>query len=473
MKHAYAPTQPVGVPLTSYPAGFHAPFDTVLGSVRREGAGLSDGARNQAVGLAFERVVAHGLRNGALGAQVDVRTVWLWEEFPDRFAVSESGRDIGIDIVVKCGNGNLIGVQSKWVSDDRTLTYEDLSTFLATGMHYANGEHFFSSLLLVSTVGVNSTARHRMESMPIPVSSLIASTGNSVMEEDGFAASVVWPSHWQFCHWDAPAMHLSVNGRQRTWFAHLATRITDWETNGPRPVGSRDVDAYPNDPQFPKWWHHQLGNLRNGSTRGNRSSSAEERALLTYVGLEVTPSTKPNDRVSQTEHMLTIERSGLYYDEPVTRGMTAYPAFYAIRDMYRKGKLLPEVRARLDRQHFLWAGTRGLAEHEWQDICGSLANTIGEFGDPNTVPPDYVDPSGFCLGAAITRLKWLSLRHQLGFEQFSHCRDIGLSLAPPEGARWLPADKVPEGLGGGRPTKRRIHTGSDMGDPVEFRGDAA
>lgn len=253
-------------------------------------------------------------------------------------------------------------------------------------------------------------------------------------------------------------MHLHGGNRHQGWFNHLATRIADWQTHGPRPVGSRDKHLYPQDEQFPKWWHKQLEAIRNADKPGPLAKPypAEKRALVTYLGMEVTPSIKPHPRVSQNEHVTRVEQSTLYFDDIVKKGMRDYQSFYMVRDMYYKGALQPELVARLDRQYFAWRGTRELAPHEWDETRQAIERLLRTPGsDLNNVKPDYVDECGFGLGRAITRLKLLRLRHRLALDAVGYCLEVGLDLTPPDNPRWRPAHLVRETFGGGRPPKQR------------------
>lgn len=99
-------------------------------------------------GTRFERLMQAWLRTDPLYAR-DVETVWLWNEFP--FRSDFSGKDTGIDLVVRTVDGEFWAVQCKFYAPDTTITKASVDTFLSTSSRMFDDGKTFSRRLWIST----------------------------------------------------------------------------------------------------------------------------------------------------------------------------------------------------------------------------------------------------------------------------------------------------------------------------------
>jgi predicted helicase len=101
--------------------------------------------------------------------------VWLWDDWPGR-----DGPDLGIDLVAEHVDGGLWGIQSKLYAPDASLTWKDLSTWVA-----ATGREPWTQRLLVSTTS-NLSANAQRELLADPKTLML-------LGEDLFSLPVEWP----------------------------------------------------------------------------------------------------------------------------------------------------------------------------------------------------------------------------------------------------------------------------------------
>lgn len=83
--------------------------------------------------------------------------VWLWDEWPER-----DGPDVGIDLVAEDADGELWAIQSKLYSSDRTLTWKDLSTWVAA----TRSERWTQRLLVSTTSNLSRNAERELRGDP-------------------------------------------------------------------------------------------------------------------------------------------------------------------------------------------------------------------------------------------------------------------------------------------------------------------
>jgi superfamily II DNA or RNA helicase len=127
-------------------------------------------------GRQFERIVKWFLDHAA-EYETLLRTVWLWDDWPDR-----PSRDLGIDLVAEDREGGVWAIQAKAYVPDYSVTKRDVDSFLS-----ASASKRFSYRLLVATTDrVAANALKTIAEQAIPVGMLLRS--------DLRAAELSWPS---------------------------------------------------------------------------------------------------------------------------------------------------------------------------------------------------------------------------------------------------------------------------------------
>lgn len=117
-------------------------------------------------GTRFERLMQAWLRTDPLYAR-DVETVWLWNEFP--FRSDFSGKDTGIDLVVRTVDGEFWAVQCKFYAPDTTITKASVDTFLSTSSRtFDDGKTFLLRLWISTGEHWNSEAENTVANQIIP-----------------------------------------------------------------------------------------------------------------------------------------------------------------------------------------------------------------------------------------------------------------------------------------------------------------
>ena len=96
---------------------------------------------NLARGLAFERVCKWYLQT-APEYRNELRHVWLWREWPDRW----SNKEAGIDLVAETMDGDLWAIQAKCYDPDHRITKRNIDSFLSE-----SARSMFSYRLLLTT----------------------------------------------------------------------------------------------------------------------------------------------------------------------------------------------------------------------------------------------------------------------------------------------------------------------------------
>jgi predicted helicase len=126
-------------------------------------------------GKQFERLCKWLLENDPVYAR-QLTKVWLWEEWPGRWAV-----DAGIDLVETTTTGAVWAVQAKAYDSRYSITKADVDTFLSE----SSREQFSFRLLIATTDHIGETARRTLVVQEKPVHLLLRSSLES--------AQVSWP----------------------------------------------------------------------------------------------------------------------------------------------------------------------------------------------------------------------------------------------------------------------------------------
>lgn len=79
-----------------------------------------------------------------------IRTIWLWDEYPQRW-----GKDCGIDLIYEDTSGKHWAVQCKCVSPDREISKAEIDSFLSE----SNDPRIHGRLLIASTDGIGKNAQ--------------------------------------------------------------------------------------------------------------------------------------------------------------------------------------------------------------------------------------------------------------------------------------------------------------------------
>ena len=83
-----------------------------------------------------------------------IRSLWLWDEYPDRW-----GKDCGIDLVYEDTTGKHWAVQSKCVAPDREISKAEIDSFLSE----SNDPRIHGRVLIASTDGIGRNAMQVIE----------------------------------------------------------------------------------------------------------------------------------------------------------------------------------------------------------------------------------------------------------------------------------------------------------------------
>ena len=106
-------------------------------------------AKGTEYGLDFEKLCKHYLETSPLFKN-NLKKVWLWKEWPDRWKQPEHG----IDLVAITHDGDYWAIQAKCFDPIYRVKYDDIDSFLAE-----SSRKLFSYRLLIATtnrIGVNA-----------------------------------------------------------------------------------------------------------------------------------------------------------------------------------------------------------------------------------------------------------------------------------------------------------------------------
>ena len=116
-------------------------------------------------GREFERICAWYLQN-APEYRSQVRRVWLWDEWPSRWAA-----DAGIDLVAETVSGGVWAIQAKAYDPAYAIKKSDIDSFLSESAR----EQFSYRLLMATTDHVGQTARRTLAGQEKPAGLLLRS----------------------------------------------------------------------------------------------------------------------------------------------------------------------------------------------------------------------------------------------------------------------------------------------------------
>ncbi len=115
---------------------------------------------NSELGRWFENLVMRMLRHP--DTEYRAEQVWRWSEWPDRERLTNrNARDLGIDLVVKTLDGELVAVQCKCYDSKHALSKSEINSFLTESQRRIPGTDtpVFEKRWLVLTCEINRTAR--------------------------------------------------------------------------------------------------------------------------------------------------------------------------------------------------------------------------------------------------------------------------------------------------------------------------
>jgi superfamily II DNA or RNA helicase len=128
-------------------------------------------------GKQFEHICKWFLINDPVYAR-ELRHVWLWKEWPDRWSDAEAG----IDLVAEDCAGNLWAIQAKCYGQDEWITKRELNKFLSESAR----AQFSDRLLIATTDRVDGIAQRTIRAQDKPV--------HRLLRERLEAARVDWPN---------------------------------------------------------------------------------------------------------------------------------------------------------------------------------------------------------------------------------------------------------------------------------------
>jgi predicted helicase len=99
-------------------------FSTVIEKYRKQAFSEAD------KGKRFERLIKAYFLTAPI-YQTEIKTVWLWDEFPYRKDFG-SGKDLGIDLVAETTSGDFWAIQCKCYAEDAYIDKPAIDTFLST-----------------------------------------------------------------------------------------------------------------------------------------------------------------------------------------------------------------------------------------------------------------------------------------------------------------------------------------------------
>jgi predicted helicase len=129
------------------------PVEQVLADIRAIASDEHD------KGDRFERLMLHAFQTDRT-FQKQFTEVWRWMDWPGR-----RGVDIGVDLVARDAEGNLIAIQCKCYAPTATLTKEEIDSFVAV-----SGQKQWSRRIIVATTDLwSANAEKSLEGHAVPV----------------------------------------------------------------------------------------------------------------------------------------------------------------------------------------------------------------------------------------------------------------------------------------------------------------
>jgi len=113
-------------------------FEYIERKIRSEVKGPED----KSYGKQFEKLCKHFLLTSPV-YKAELKSVWLWDEWPDRWR----DKECGIDLVAKTYDGDLWAIQAKCYKPEYAITKADIDKFLS----WSNRKQFSYRLLIAPT----------------------------------------------------------------------------------------------------------------------------------------------------------------------------------------------------------------------------------------------------------------------------------------------------------------------------------
>ena len=135
-----------------------------------------EGPEDKSYGQQFEKLCKHFLLTSP-GYKTVLKSVWLWNEWPDRWR----DKECGIDLVAKTYDGDYWAIQAKCYKHEYAITKKDVDKFLS----WSNRTIFSYRLLIATTNKIDSDGRDTLERQEKPV--------GEFLRKDLLQAELVWP----------------------------------------------------------------------------------------------------------------------------------------------------------------------------------------------------------------------------------------------------------------------------------------
>ena len=136
----------------------------VLASIRRESRDESEKGRW------FEQLF---MRLALQEPEFEIAAIHAWADWADRDRLTGlDGRDIGIDLVARRADGDLIAVQCKCYDEGHTIGKRDINSFLTASQRGRDGRLFFTHRWVVATCGWGLLAQSEVDQLQPGVSQI-------------------------------------------------------------------------------------------------------------------------------------------------------------------------------------------------------------------------------------------------------------------------------------------------------------
>ncbi len=136
-----------------------------LSNILQKFRDMSPSVREQ--GKLYEKFIRQYLR--VVKTYSNLKTVWLWTDFPYRDAL----QDVGIDLVAQTEEGDFWAIQCKFYSNDATVAKGDIDSFLAaSSMKFLDEKgvsHSFVYRQVFTTTDLSANAKETLEKQSVPV----------------------------------------------------------------------------------------------------------------------------------------------------------------------------------------------------------------------------------------------------------------------------------------------------------------
>ena len=144
--------------------GGHQTAGDVLARIR------SESRDNSEKGLWFEKLF---MRLAQQEREFEIDDIHRWPDWPDRHRLTDlDGRDIGIDLVAKRSDGDLIAIQAKCYDDKHVIGKGDIDSFLTASQLAKDGAPVFIHRWVVGTCRWGPTAQRQVDRLQPGVSQI-------------------------------------------------------------------------------------------------------------------------------------------------------------------------------------------------------------------------------------------------------------------------------------------------------------